>query len=77
MTALNTKPNLRDADSVYQKLIEAHEGLSDDESTKLNARLILLLVNHIGDDAVVSEAIEMAAPGGGFDSDQNSAGTKP
>ncbi len=60
MGKLNTGPNLTDADGVYQKLIEAHQGLGDAESLSLNARLILLLINHIGDKAVVDEAIEIA-----------------
>jgi len=49
MGKLNTSPNVADADGVYQTLIDAHAGLSDSDSMALNARLILLLVNHIGD----------------------------
>ncbi len=47
-------------DDVYAALIGAHDGLSDDESARLNARLVLLLANQIGDAAVVIEAIERA-----------------
>lgn len=47
-------------DDVYAALIEAHEGLDPDESARLNARLILVLVNHIGDPEVVAEALEVA-----------------
>ena len=50
----------RAGDDFYQALIEAHRGLSDDESLALNARLILLLSNHIGDLAVLREALAMA-----------------
>jgi hypothetical protein len=57
MGKLNTSPNIADADGVYQSLIDAHQGLSDAESMSLNARLILLLINHIGDRTVVEEAI--------------------
>ncbi len=61
MTAsLNTSPNLDDCDKVYEALINAHNDLSDDESSKLNARLILLLINHIGDEDVIMEAITAA-----------------
>lgn len=59
--ALITDPNLPDTDAVYQRLIEAHDGLDDDASLCLNARLILLLANHIGDRDVVCEAIALAA----------------
>jgi hypothetical protein len=57
---LNTKPNIANPDEFYARLIEAHEGLSDDESTALNARLVLLLANHIGEHAVLSQAISAA-----------------
>ena len=61
MNALNTKPNIPDPDGFYAELIDAHEGLSDEESAALNARLILLLANHIGDRNVLSEAISASA----------------
>lgn len=75
MTRLNLAPNfhedgrrdLRDysaGDDFYQALIEAHRGLSDDESLELNARLILMLSNHIGDLAVLREALELARDSG-------------
>ena len=57
---LNTKPNLTRPDDIYAKLIAAHEGLSEPESHAMNARLILLLINHIGDEKVVADALEMA-----------------
>jgi hypothetical protein len=71
MTSLRLSPHfhetgrsdLRDyraGDDFYQALIEAHRGLSDDESLALNARLILLLSNHIGDLAVLREALALA-----------------
>lgn len=58
---LITKINLAEADDVYEWLIAAHADLSDDDSARLNARLILLLFNHIGDPDVIREAIERAA----------------
>lgn len=60
MGKLNTSPNVADVDGVYQKLIDAHKGLTDAESMSLNARLILILINHIGDKAIVDEALEIA-----------------
>ncbi len=64
MGKLNTEPNLSDADGLYQKLIDLHQGRGDDESMKINAKLILLLANHIGDAAIVGEAIEIAGLNG-------------
>jgi hypothetical protein len=52
--------NLQDADGMYSMLVDAHRGLSEDDSAALNARLVLLLANHIGEDAVIREAIEVA-----------------
>ncbi len=49
---------LKDPDGFYARLIDLHEGLSREESEKLNAKLILLLANHIGDDAVLEEALD-------------------
>ena len=57
---LNTQPNLPDPDGVYEALIEAHRGLSDEQSRKLNAKLVLLLANHVGDRAVLDEALAVA-----------------
>lgn len=62
---LVTTPNLADGDAVYARLIKAHEGLSEADSIALNARLILILMNHIGDEAAVAEAIDLALASGG------------
>ena len=51
----------RPGDDFYQDLIDAHRDLSDAQSQKLNARLILLLANHIGDLAVLRDAIAAAS----------------
>lgn len=50
-------------DDVYAALIEAHRGLSEEASARLNARLVLLLANHVGDADVVLDAIRRAAAG--------------
>jgi hypothetical protein len=60
--SLETDFNLgRDADDLYAELVAAHEGLSEPESAALDARLILILLNHIGDAAVIRAAIAAAA----------------
>lgn len=50
-------------DDFYQLLIDMHRDLSDDQSALVNARLILLLSNHIGDLAVLREAMALAREG--------------
>ncbi|MBN8294301.1 DUF2783 domain-containing protein [Rhodobacter sp. NTK016B] len=60
MGHLNTSRNVARADDVYQMLIDAHEGKTKDESDAFNARLILTLMNHIGDEAVIAEALAVA-----------------
>jgi predicted LPLAT superfamily acyltransferase len=52
--------NLAAPDELYALLIEAHRGLSEAESLKLNAKLVLLLANHVGDLEVVRAAIAKA-----------------
>jgi hypothetical protein len=47
-------------DDVYNLLVDAHKGLSREQSEALNARLVLLLANHVGDEAVLREAVEAA-----------------
>ena len=58
--ALNTDPNIPAPDSFYAELIRCHDGLAEDESAAFNARLVLLLANHIGDPEVLSEAMRKA-----------------
>jgi hypothetical protein len=53
-------PNIGDADGIYNAIIDAHRGLNDKESAALNARLVLLLANHIGDESVIREALAVA-----------------
>lgn len=57
---LNTEPRLDD--EFYEALIDAHRDLDTARSHALNARLVLLLANHIGDVAVLREALQAARP---------------
>jgi hypothetical protein len=60
-SALRLEDNFQGrGDDVYEALIRAHEGLSDAESHALNARLVLILSNHIGDLAILQEALALA-----------------
>ncbi|MEM0907387.1 MAG: DUF2783 domain-containing protein [Pseudomonadota bacterium] len=61
MPPLKTDPNIPDADGFYAELIALHNGLSDAESAALNARLIFILANQIGDRDVLSAAMKAAA----------------
>lgn len=57
---MKTTPNLQDADGLYERLLDAHQGLSRDQSELLNARLILLLANQVGDATVLANCIAAA-----------------
>lgn len=61
MPDLNLTPNIDGADDFYAELLATHEGLTNEDSEALNARLILVLANHIGDRAVLSNALKAAA----------------
>ncbi len=61
MTALNTNPNIANADDFYDALLRSHEGLSKEESDTFNARLILVLANHVGDMDALNQALAIAA----------------
>jgi Protein of unknown function (DUF2783) len=54
---LKHETNVADPDGFYATIIEAHEGLTEAQSIALNARLVLLLANHIGDVSVLCEAL--------------------
>ncbi|WP_238365017.1 DUF2783 domain-containing protein [Mesobacterium pallidum] len=60
MTELVLTPNIGTADDFYADLLEAHEGLSKAESDALNARLILVLANQLGDPQMLRAAIAAA-----------------
>jgi hypothetical protein len=56
-------PNLSDPDAAYAALLAAHKGLSEAESHALNARLVLILMNHLGDGPEFAEALRLARDG--------------
>lgn len=60
---LRTDPNIADPDRAYAALLAAHRGLSPAGSAAMNAELILLLMNHIGDETVIAEALDLARQG--------------
>ncbi len=71
---LNTQANFRETgkryfqpfspgDDLYEALIDMHRDLSDEQSAMVNARLILLLANHIGDIGILREAMQIAREG--------------
>lgn len=64
MTGLITTPNLAGVDDIYEKLVGLHDGLTEAESLKVWAKLVVTLVNHIGDRAIVEQAIALARPVG-------------
>lgn len=59
---LTLEPNIKDPDGFYAELLAAHEGLDREESEALNARLVLILANHIGDRDTIRAALEAAKP---------------
>lgn len=61
MPRLELDPNFSDPDAFYAALTELHRERSDEESERINARLILLLANHVGNQAVLEEALHIAA----------------
>ena len=61
MTDLITTPHIKDADDFYADLLALHEGHSKEDSDAINARLILLLANHVGDREVLTKAMQAAA----------------
>jgi hypothetical protein len=65
MATLNTDPNIAVPDDFYERLIAMHRGLTDEESALVNAKLVLLLANHIGDAAVFAQAMAAAREGVG------------
>ncbi|MFM7783083.1 MAG: DUF2783 domain-containing protein [Gammaproteobacteria bacterium] len=57
---LNTQPNIANPDAFYQRLVELHHDRSEEQSRLIDASLILLLANHVGDAAVLEEAMQLA-----------------
>ena len=58
--AMKLDANIADPDGFYEALVKAHEGLSADDSAALNARLVFLLANQIGDQAVLEQCVTAA-----------------
>ena len=58
MEKFKTELGIADPDDFYAKLIDLHEGLSPEESQKVNAKMILMLANHIGDKEVLEEVLD-------------------
>lgn len=61
--SLITAPNIADVDGFYARLLATHRGLTEAESAALNARLILILANHVGDATVLEQALALARDG--------------
>lgn len=59
--SLIVEPNIREPDALYEQLIALHEGHDDATAMRISARLILLLINHIGDRAIIEDAITKAS----------------
>lgn len=57
---MKTSLHFQDADLFYEQLLDAHAGLSREESELLNARLILLLANQVGDSRVLQDCVAAA-----------------
>ena len=70
---LNTQPNLDAPDDFYEALIDAHRELSATQSHQLNAKLILLLANHIGQLDVLKQALQIARDSTLIDTPRESA----
>ncbi len=47
-------------DDFYEALIETHRDLSDEQSAMVNAKLVLLLANHVGDISILRDAMRIA-----------------
>ena len=58
--ALSTDSNFSKPDDAFRAVVEAHRGLSETQSADLDAALVLVLANHIGDLDVLNEAIALA-----------------
>lgn len=62
--SLTMSPNIADPDGFYEYLVDSQREMRDEEANRMNARLILILANHVGDAATLREAIELAAKSG-------------
>jgi len=57
---LSTNSNFGKPDDAFRAVVEAHRGLSDEQSADLDTALVLILANHIGDLDVLNDAIVLA-----------------
>jgi hypothetical protein len=57
---MKTQSNMQDPDGFYESLLDAHEGLSSEQSQLFNVRLIMLLANQVGDAKVLAECVSVA-----------------
>lgn len=57
-------PNIPDPDGFYKELMDSQREMDEAQAAAMNARLVLLLANHVGDRAVLGEAIRIASAGG-------------
>ena len=60
MAKLNLEPNIVRPDDFYEALIDIHRDLTAEQSAKVNAKLVLLLANHIGDMTILQQALDAA-----------------
>jgi hypothetical protein len=58
---MKTTLHFQDADAFYEQLLDAHAGLAREQSELLNARLILILANQVGDSNVLRECLQAAS----------------
>ena len=58
---LKRELNLARPDDIYNAIVDAHKEMTDEQVRAYDAKLILLLVNHVGDEAVIREALQEAA----------------
>jgi Protein of unknown function (DUF2783) len=62
MNTLHTEPRIADPDGFYEELINSQRELNDEQVDLMNAKLVLILANHIGDRSVLSAALTLARP---------------
>jgi hypothetical protein len=56
----DSQPGFADMDAAYRAIIEAHRGLSDEQSAEFNAALVLILANQVGDPEMLASALDLA-----------------
>ena len=57
---MHSELHLEDADAFYESLLDAHTGLSREQSEALNARLVLVLANQVGSHAQLAACLAAA-----------------